>query len=303
LNYRHAYHAGNFADLVKHALLTTCLERVHAQGGALDIIDTHAGAGLYDLEGDAAAKSGEAGQGIVRLLADRAAPAEFGRLKAVIGRLNPAGRLKFYPGSPFLIASALQTGDRLTACELRGDDFAALVEALKGSRATGATALQKDGYAQAAQGLAPPPQGALKTASKASPRPGPKTAPKIPSKRRSLVLIDPPFERADEDVQILRACRAVLGRDPAAVVMVWLPLKDLETFDKFLRDLENARLPPVLIAEARLRRLHDPMRMNGCVMATINGPTGLDQDARAVCGWVAAALGEAGGEARIWRTT
>ena len=277
MNYRHAYHAGNFADLVKHACLTAALARLMSQGGPLEVIDTHAGAGLYDIEGEAATKSGEAAQGVVRLMADKAAPAQFERLKSVIGKINAGGRLKLYPGSPFLIAAALRPQDRLTACELRPDDFALLTTALKGARAPNAQGVHKDGFAVAAQ------QGPVGKAA------------------RTLVLIDPPFERSDDYAQILRTARAVLRRDPAAMVMVWLPLKDLETFDRFLRDLETGGFPPPLIAEARLRPLSDPLRMNGCAIVALNDPPGLDDDARAICAWTAATLGEAGAEARIWR--
>lgn len=278
MNYRHAYHAGNFADLVKHACLTAALARLMREAAPLDIVDTHAGAGLYDLEGEAAVKSGEAAQGVARLMADRAAPAQFDRLKAIIGKINAPNRVKLYPGSPFLIAAALRPGDKLTACELRPDDFAALTIALKGARAPNASALQKDGYAMAAQS---PPKGG--------------------APRRILALIDPPYERADDYAQILRTARAVLRRDPAATLLIWLPLKDLETFDRFLRDLEVGGFPVALIAEARLRPLSDPLRMNGCAMVMLNAPPGLDDDARAVCEWVATALGESGAEARIWR--
>jgi 23S rRNA (adenine2030-N6)-methyltransferase len=281
LNYRHAFHAGNFADLVKHACLTACLARLTQGGPPLDVIDTHAGAGLYDLEGEAAAKSGEAALGVARLMADGAAPAQFDRLKTVTRNVNGAGRLKFYPGSSFLIAAGLRSNDRLTACELRPDDFALLGEALKGARAPNAQALRKDGFAVAAL--------------------GPERAAKGAAVRRGLVLIDPPFERPDDYAQILRTLTAVLRRDRAATLMIWLPLKDLETFDRFLRDLETGGFPPALIAEARLRPLSDPMRMNGCVMVVLNDPPGLEADARAVCDWTVSALGEAGGEARVWR--
>jgi 23S rRNA (adenine2030-N6)-methyltransferase len=277
LNYRHAYHAGNFADLVKHACLTAALARLKGDAAPLEVIDTHAGAGLYDLEGEAAMKSGEAAQGVVRLMAEKAAPAQFDRLKSVIGKINAAGRLKLYPGSPFLIAAALRPQDRLAAYELRPDDFILLTTALKGARAPNAQAFQKDGFAAATQQIA--------TAKSA----------------RTLVLIDPPFERGDDYAQILRTARSLLRRDPAAVVMVWLPLKDLETFDRFLRDLETGGFPAALVAEARLRPLSDPLRMNGCAMVVLNDPPGLDEDARAICGWATSVLGETGGETRVWR--
>jgi 23S rRNA (adenine2030-N6)-methyltransferase len=274
LNYRHAFHAGNFADLVKHAGLTALLARLMGEGAPLDVLDTHAGAGLYDLAGEAAARSGEAADGIARLMAAEDAPAVFDALKAAVRAANDGGAARLYPGSPVIAARALRPGDRLTACELRADDFALLGEALKPWSAV-AQAVCGDGYALAAE--------------------------RGRQDARVLVLIDPPFERPDEAAQAVRAVAAVLGRDRAAAIMLWLPIKDLESFDGILRDIERAGVPSPLIAEARLRRLDQPWRMNGCALAVINDPPGLAGELQAVCGWVADALGEAGAEARIWR--
>lgn len=272
LNYRHAFHAGNFADLVKHACLTSVLARMTAGTRALSVIDTHAGAGLYDLGSDEALRSGEASAGIGRLMAAPDAPAVFDALKNEVGKLNPSGGLGQYPGSPLLIANALRDGDSLVACELRPDDCAALERGLK---RPGVETHCVDGYATAPQRV----------------QPG----------RATLMLIDPPFERGDEYARVLACVRAVLRVDADAVIMIWLPLKDLETFDGFLRGLEAMAPPRVLVAEARLRPLDDPMRMNGCAIVTINDPPGAEQDSGAACGWVVDALGEARGLARTWR--
>jgi len=272
MNYRHIFHAGNFADLVKHALLTRLLARLTNGAAPLAVVDTHAGAGLYDIESDEAARSGEAEAGIGRLMADSAAPAVFDRLKAEVANLNPQKGLRRYPGSPWLIARALRDGDRLTACELRPDDFAMLKQAVTGPRAA---LLCADGYGVAAERI----------------RPGP----------ANLVLIDPPFERGDEYAAITACVGRVLRRDRADVILIWLPLKDLETFDGFLRGLEALDPPPTLVAETRLRRLDDPMRLNGCALVVINDPPGTEQAAAEACGWVAETLGEAGAAGRVWR--
>ncbi len=272
LNYRHAFHAGNFADLVKHAVLGAALARLTREGPPLLAIDTHAGAGLYELDAVAAKASGEAEAGIARLMAADAAPAPLEALKAAVARLNPKGGHRLYPGSPRLIADALRPADRLVACELRGDDAGRLRQALKGARAE---VLVQDGYAVAAQRAAP--------------------------RQRLFVLIDPPFERADDHARAAEAAKAVLGRNPAATMIIWLPLKDLETFDGFLRRLEAGVAPAALVVEARLRPLDDPMRMNGCALVVINPPTGLETDAAATCDWVVAACGDPDGRARVWR--
>ena len=272
MNYRHAFHAGNFADLVKHAGLLALVDRLQADPAPLTIVDTHAGRGLYDLTGAEAKKSGEAQAGVGRLMASADAPAAFAPLKAAVAVLNPDGAVRRYPGSPWLIAARLRPGDRYVACELRADEHAALQRLMQGRGDV--RALCADGYA-------------------AAPR-------EVPAKGRALVLIDPPFERADDYPRIVQAVAAVRGRNGAASVLVWLPLKDLETFDAFLRDLEDAVDAPLLVAEARMRPLADPMKMNGCALVSLGAPDGLAPELEAICAWTAAALGQ-DGRARVYR--
>lgn len=269
LNYRHAFHAGNFADLVKHAAVLHLLASRRSTE-PLTVIDTHGGAGMYDLAGPEAVRSGEAEAGIGRLLADPAAPGEFDALKAAVRAADKGGEARFYPGSPWLIAGALRPGDRLIACELRPDDHRSLRQAL--AERPGAEVVKADGY---------------DTARKRLPADGP-----------ALVLIDPPFERADDYARCAGAVRGLVARNPRAVAAVWLPLKDLETFDAFLREVETAPVP-LLVAEARLRPLTDPMRMNGCALLVANPPPGLAEHLAVTCRWVADAA-EEGGEGRVW---
>ena len=266
MNYRHAFHAGNFADLVKHAALLQLLARLTAEPGALSVIDTHAGRGLYDLVGVEASKSGEAAAGIVRLMAATDAPAAFSPLTAAVSRLNGGGPPRRYPGSPWLIAEALRAGDSYLACELRPDEHAALGALLKDRR--GVRTLCADGYDAA---LA-----------------------QTPATGRALVLIDPPFERADDYSRIVETLAGVRLRNRAASALVWVPLKDLETFDAFLRDLEDAVDAPMCVAETRMRPLTEPLRMNGCALVLLGAPTGMADLLEAVCGWTARVLGEAG---------
>jgi 23S rRNA (adenine2030-N6)-methyltransferase len=113
------------------------------------------------------------------------------------------------------------------------------------------------------------------------------------------LLIDPPFERADDYARIVHTLAGVRRRNPAATALVWLPLKDLETFDSFLRDLEDGVEGPILVGETRMRPLIDPLKMNGCALVLLGAPEGLAEPLAAICGWTAAALGEAG-EARVY---
>jgi len=266
LNYRHAFHAGNFADLVKHAGLLRLLTELTASGGPLTVIDTHAGRGLYDLGGPEAKRSGEAEAGVLKLRTAGDAPAEIAPLRKAVADLNGGGAMRRYPGSPWLIAEALRPGDRYVACELRGEEHEALRAALRG-RGPAVRTLNADGYAAAIAEC--PPQG------------------------RVLVLIDPPFEKADDYARIVETLAALRRKNPAAQALVWLPIKDLETLDSFLRDLEDDVDAPMLVAEARVRPLSDPMKMNGCALVLVDGPD-LSQAFAAICGWVAAALGDGG---------
>ncbi len=179
--------------------------------------------------------------------------------------------MRRYPGSPWLIAQALRPGDAYVACELRAEEHAALRDLMKG-KANVAT-LCADGYATAAA--------------------------RTPAAGAALVLIDPPFERPDDYRQIVETLGAVRRRNAKARALVWLPLKDLETFDGFLRDLEDAVRAPALVAETRMRPLTDPMKMNGCALVALGAPEGFAQDLQAICGWTAATLGERG-EARVY---
>jgi len=270
LNYRHAFHAGNFADLVKHAALLRLLAQLTAKGPPLTVIDTHAGRGLYDLAGPEARKSGEAEAGIVQLMAATDAPADFAPLTRAVAALNPDGEVRRYPGSPWLIAEALRTADRYVACELRPDEHEALRVALRGRQ--NVRTLNLDGYAAAVA--------------------------ECPREGRALVLIDPPFEKPDDYDRIVQTLAALRRKNAQAQALVWLPVKDLETLDSFLRDLEDEVTAPMLVAETRIKPLTDPMKMNGCALLLVNGPD-LQAPLAAICGWVAQALG-AGGGARVY---
>lgn len=269
MNYRHSFHAGNFADLVKHALVLWLLKARQASGPAT-VFDTHAGAGLYDLSGDAA-RSREAEAGVARLMTAEGRPPLMDALAAEVAAINAEGETWFYPGSPVLIADALTGGGRYVGFELNPPVRTLLAEALKGR--ANAEAREGDGYA-----------AVVEEAAKA---------------RAPLVLIDPPFEKPDDYVRSAETALAVVARDPKATVAIWTPLKDLETFDGFIRRLQG-RAGPTLVAEARLRPLTNPMKMNGCALVVVNPPAGAEAAANEVCGWVARTLGDDGGKAEVW---
>lgn len=269
MNYRHSFHAGNFADLVKHALVLWLLKRRQAAGPVV-VLDTHAGAGLYDLTGDAM-RSREAEAGVQKLMAAADRPPLIEALAAEVAALNPDGGVRFYPGSPVLVARSLKASDGYVGFELREEVAGLLRESLSGfSAARGEIG---DGYelvrAEAKQA------------------------------RGAMVLIDPPFERPDDYLRAADTAAAIVKADPSAVVAIWTPLKDLETFDAFIRRLDG-KAGRTLVAEARLRPLANPMKMNGCALVVVNPPPALEAAAREVCGWVVEALGEPDGRAEVW---
>lgn len=268
MNYRHAFHAGNFADIVKHAALIHLLTDLVARPGPASVVDTHAGAGLYDLFGTEAQKAREANKGVLALMAEPDPPLALAPLIEAVRAANGGGDTRLYPGSPWLIARALRKGDRYAAWELRPDVCADLRQVL-GKRGR---ALEGDGFAAA---------------------PG-----EIAAKGPALALIDPPFERGDDYPRTARAMRAILRHNPAAAVMAWLPLKDLDTFDRFLGDLEDTR---ALVAEARLRPLSDPLKMNGCALVIAGAPATLEPQLGEICEWVLGVAGDEGAQSRIWR--
>jgi len=269
MNYRHSFHAGNFADLVKHALVLW-LVKTRQANGPVTVFDTHAGAGLYDLSGDGA-RSKEAEAGVARLMTAEGRTPLMQALAAEVTGANPQGGARFYPGSPLLIADALSEGGRYVGFELNPPVRAMLAEAVAGR--PNAEAREGDGYAAAVAEAA--------------------------RVKAPLVLIDPPFEKPDDYVRAAETALAIVRRDPAATIAIWTPLKDLETFDGFIRRL-SGKAGPTLVAEARLRPLTNPMKMNGCAMVVVNPPPGAEAAAQEICGWVVEALGEAGGRAEVW---
>lgn len=272
MNYRHSFHAGNFADLVKHALVLWLLERRQADG-PLTVIDTHAGAGVYDLAGDVV-RSKEAEAGVARLMTAEARPPLIEALAAAVATLNPNGGARLYPGSPLLIAGRLRRDDRYVGYELNPPVLVLLEEAL--APFPRASAHGGDGYDQARAEAA--------------------------RHRGAFVLIDPPFEKPDDYHRAADTAAAIVRADPRATVAIWTPLKDMETFDGFLRRLDQGGAQRALIAEVRLRPLTNPMKMNGCAVVVLNPPTGAQAAADEICGWAARALGDEGARAEVWAT-
>lgn len=218
MNYRHAYHAGNFADVFKHVVLTRVLEYMKQKPQPFRVIDTHAGAGLYDLTGVEAAKTGEWRDGIARLF-EAGIPEPVAALLApyiaAVKSVNAAGDLRFYPGSPLIARYLMRRSDVLVANEFHGDDGAALKVRMRGQPQ--AKVLTIDGW-QAVKSLLPPKE------------------------RRGVILIDPPFEDADEFYNLRLAVAEGLSRFASGTYVIWYPVKHATAANRFLNSM---RQPPM----------------------------------------------------------
>ena len=266
MNYRHGYHAGNFADVLKHAALCELLRLLTAKNKKLFVLDTHAGAGGYDLSGSQARRTGEAETGIVRLagLPRAGMPAAVARYLAAVTaydrKFGPAGgQLRRYPGSPRLVRAALRPGDRFIACELHPEEALLLKREFAGDRAV--EVRQADGY-KALKALLPPVE------------------------RRGLVLIDPPFEVPDEYEHLLRALRQGVRRFATGCYAIWYPIKD-EAAAAFAADLASFK---PLVLELRLDGVA-PGKLAACGLAVINPPWRFEEAMREALPWIAAQLG------------
>ena len=269
MNYRHGYHAGNFADLLKHTALCELLRLLTSKDKKLFVLDTHAGAGGYDLAADKARRTGEAEAGIVRLLGEGKAgmPGAVARYLASVQAYDrkfgaAGGTLRRYPGSPRLIRAALRPGDRFVACEKHPEEALLLKREFAGDRAVEVS--PSDGY-HALKALLPPPE------------------------RRGVILVDPPFEATDEFEVLLRALRHGLRRFATGCYAVWYPIKDEEAVRSFMVSLAETR---PLVLELRLG--HDAAaagKLAACGLAVINPPWKFEEAMREALPWIAARLG------------
>jgi 23S rRNA (adenine2030-N6)-methyltransferase len=248
MNYRHAFHAGNFADVVKHSVLALLIERLKEKNTAFRVIDTHAGVGFYDLTGDEATRTGEWRQGIGRLLGRDLEPALAELLEPylrVVRAANGDGELARYPGSPSIARALLRRQDRLTAIELHHDDAAALSELFAGDWQVRTIAL--DGWL--ALGSFVPPK-----------------------ERRGLVLVDPPFEERDDFDKLVAGLKAAHRRWPTGIYALWYPVKDLAAIDRFRAELARSGIPRLLRAELLIRNRGATGRFNGTGLVICNPP-------------------------------
>ena len=245
LSYRHAFHAGNFADVFKHVVLIRILAYLVHKDAPLLYLDTHAGAGTYALDAPQAGRTGEYREGIARLWRQSELPAALREYVELVRSFNPDGKLRNYPGSPRIAADLLRQQDRLEFCELHKSDYALLEAGFRGDRRVHCQA--GDGFAVA-------------------------TARLPPMERRALVFIDPSYEMKGDYARVVEALLGMHRRFATGVYALWYPLVDRRLTEALKSRVADSDLRNVLNLE--LVREADPSRagMRGCGMFVVNPP-------------------------------
>ena len=278
MNYRHAFHAGNHADVLKHVVLLALCDSLTAKPSPCFALDTHAGRGLYNLDGNSAQRTNEAADGIARLLAEAPRAPAIQRYLTAVRACRQEHGPHAYPGSPWLLAHALRESDRIAACELLPDEAEALKANFYGDPRVAVH--QRDGYA-GIKALLPPRVDRVKFA-------------------RGLVLIDPPFEAQLEEFAIaLSAIREGLVRWPQGMFALWYPIKQRRALAKFQRSAAALDAKSALLIELLVRPDDSPLRMNGSGLLLLNAPWQFDVQMRPMMQALQAALGEAGASSHV----
>lgn len=256
MNYRHIYHAGNFADILKHIILTRIIEYFKLKEKAFRVIDTHAGPGLYDLLAREAQKTNEYKNGLESFLAQEFSQAALNLLapwRDAISQFNEAEKLQFYPGSPLLIRRLLRKQDRLTAIELHPTDFTKLQTNLAGDYQS--KTIKLDGWL------------ALKA--------------QLPVKEnRAIVLVDPPFEEANEHQRLVYGLAQAYKRCATATYILWYPIKYYSTHKNFIKSLAELGIAKITNIELFIHSFDKTIKesdktkspMSGCGLILVNAP-------------------------------
>ena len=247
MNYRHSFHAGNSADVVKHSLLIALVRALQHKQGALTLIDTHAGCGLYDLEGDEAQRTGESAQGVLRAFADP--NPLLNDYRAAVQAVNVEAEPRLYPGSPRILAQLLRPQDFLIVNEKHPEDAYALRGAMRG---TSAAVHERDAY-EFWLAMLPP-----------------RTA-------RGVVVVDPPYEQPDERARITATLAAACRKWAHGVTVIWYPLKDRATHGRWKEQLRKLGIPKLLCVEHWLYDGDQPGIYNGAGLYIVNPPYAFTQ--------------------------
>ena len=278
MNYRHAFHAGGFADVVKHAVLALVIAHLREKPAAFRVIDTHAGAGLTDLGGPEANRTGEWRDGIGRVVAEPLTGEPASLLAPYLDALakyNRDGPIAIYPGSPHFALAMLRPQDRLTACELQPDAARRLAAQLRADRRANAVTI--DGWIALPAYLPP-------------------------NERRGVVLVDPPFEQPGEFTRLVSGLVTAHRKWPNGIYVLWYPIKDRRETDAFAGRVARSGIRKILRAEVMVTQGADPGALNGSGLLIINPPWPLERQLGVLLPALAARLARegAGGTRLDW---
>jgi 23S rRNA (adenine2030-N6)-methyltransferase len=271
MNYRHAYHAGNFADVVKHAALSRLVEYLKLKDKAFRVIDTHAGIGLYDLSSEEAQKTGEWLDGIGRLLEAKISPDAQALLAPYLEAVksdNPEGSVEIYPGSPLIVRRLMRPQDRLSAIELHPQDFRRLKNLFAGDFHV--RTIELDGWL--ALGAHLPPK-----------------------EKRGLVLVDPPFEQEGEFDRLVERLVRAHRRWPGGIYALWYPIKDRAAVSQFRAGLKMSGIPKILDMAFEVRQPSRDERLDGSGLVVVNPPFVFEKEMRVLLPELKKALAEDSG--------
>lgn len=269
MNYRHSFHAGNSADVVKHSLLIALVQALQLKESALTLIDTHAGCGLYDLDGEEAGRTGEAAQGVLRAFADP--NPLLNDYRAAVQAVNAAAEPHLYPGSPRFLAQLLRAQDLLILNEKHPEDVRALRSVMRG---TTAAVHERDAY-EFWLAMLPP---------------------RTP---RGVVVVDPPYEQTDERARITATLAAAHRKWSHGVTVIWYPLKDRATHWRWKEQLRKLGIPKLLCVEHWLYDSDQPGIYNGAGLFIVNPPYAFTQALRPLLDALRAALAPEGHRGEI----
>jgi len=274
MNYRHIYHAGNFADVLKHAVVALVIEHLKLKQQPFRVVDTHAGIGLYDLASDEAQKTGEWRDGIGRILAD-VPPPDVAEILApyldVVRAENGGDTIVRYPGSPLVARRLMRKGDALVVNEAHPED-AARLKALFGRDAATKT-LELDGWT-ALKAVLPPKE------------------------RRGVVLIDPPFEEPGEFQRLIDGLANAHRRFATGTVILWYPIKDVRVVRNFYRDAAALGIPKLLVAELFVREPQTEGELAGTGLLILNPPFTLEAKLATLLPYLSSVLARSAGAER-----
>jgi 23S rRNA (adenine2030-N6)-methyltransferase len=261
LNYRHSYHAGNFADVFKHIILVALIEAMHRKDSAYCFLDTHAGIGYYDLQAATTQKSKEYTNGILKILAQPNPPALIKAYLACVKAVNPQGiaPLTVYPGSPAIVKQLLRPQDRMVLTELHTEDYQLLKRAFPHDKQIGIH--HQDGYLGLKAFLPP-------------------------KERRGFVLIDPPYEQQNELTNLIPTLAAAVERWETGIFALWYPIKEHRSIERFQRALKLKISRPLLMTELSIYPDNAATALNGCGVIIVNPPWQLDEEIQAVLPWL-----------------